>query len=378
MGDRQARAARVCGSSFCGRRESHEACRGLTGAGCTWSPAEQSSDFSLCAFDWGFDLSKTKRRTTQTEVCATGEAIMFAEFKGCGTAMVTPFQKDLSLDEQSLRQLIRRQIAGGINFLVPCGTTGESPTLAHEEHLRVVAIPLEEAKGKVPVLGGAGGYDTRKVIEMAREIERMGADGILSVTPYYNKPTQEGLYQHYKAIASSIPLPIILYNVPPRTNVNIEPATLRRLAEIENIIGVKEASGNIAQMTQVIQQVPEQFIVLSGDDALALPLVAMGGRGLISVASNEIPAEMTRLVRLCLTGEFATARALQRKLLPLIEVNFIETNPSPVKAAMAEMGLLEPVWRLPLVPPRPENLAKIRAVLESLALLEKAHVANRT
>jgi 4-hydroxy-tetrahydrodipicolinate synthase len=292
--------------------------------------------------------------------------------------MVTPFRKDLSLDEDALRRLIRRQIAGGINFLVPCGTTGESPTLTHEEHLRVVAITIEEAKGKVPVLGGAGGYDTAKVIHMVREIERMGADGILSVTPYYNKPTQEGLYQHYKAIASSISLPIILYNVPPRTNVNIEPATLRRLAEIENIIGVKEASGNIAQMTQVIQQVPEQFIVLSGDDALTLPLVAMGGRGLISVASNEIPAEMTRLVRLCLTGEFATARALQRKLLPLIEVNFIETNPSPVKAAMAEMGLLEPVWRLPLVPPRPENLAKIRAVLESLALLEKAHVANRT
>ena len=303
---------------------------------------------------------------------------MFTGFRGCGTAMVTPFRKDSSLDEDALRRLIRRQIAGGINFLVPCGTTGESPTLTHEEHLRVVAITLEEAKGKVPVLGGAGGYDTRTVIEMAREIERMGADGILSVTPYYNKPTQEGLYHHYKAIASSISLPIILYNVPPRTNVNIEPATLRRLSEIENIIGVKEASGNIAQMTQVIQQVPEQFIVLSGDDALTLPLLAMGGRGLISVASNEIPAEMTRLVQLCLTGEFATARALQRKLLPLMEVNFIETNPTPVKAAMAEMGLLEPVWRLPLVPPRPENQAKIRAALESLALLERVHVANRT
>jgi len=303
---------------------------------------------------------------------------MFAEFKGCGTAMVTPFQKDLSLDEQSLRKLIRRQIAGGINFLVPCGTTGESPTLSHEEHLRVVAITIEEARGKVPVLGGAGGYDTRKVIEMAREIERMGADGILSVTPYYNKPTQEGLYHHYKAIASAISLPIILYNVPPRTNVNIEPATLRRLSEIENIIGVKEASGNIAQMTQVIQQVPEDFIVLSGDDALTLPLVAMGGRGLISVTSNEIPTEMTRLVQLCLDGEFKTARALLRKLLPLIEVNFIETNPTPVKAGMAEMGLLEPVWRLPLVPPRTESVAKIRSVLESLALLERVHVANRT
>ncbi len=303
---------------------------------------------------------------------------MFAEFKGCGTAMVTPFQKNLSLDEQSLRKLIRRQIAGGINFLVPCGTTGESPTLSHEEHLRVVAITIEEAKGKVPVLGGAGGYDTRKVIEMAREIERMGADGILSVTPYYNKPTQEGLYHHYKAIASAISLPIILYNVPPRTNVNIEPATLRRLSEIENIIGVKEASGNIAQMTQVIQQVPEDFIVLSGDDALTLPLVAMGGRGLISVTSNEIPTEMTRLVQLCLDGEFKTARALLRKLLPLIEVNFIETNPTPVKAGMAEMGLLEPVWRLPLVPPRTESVAKIRSALESLALLERVHVANRT
>jgi 4-hydroxy-tetrahydrodipicolinate synthase len=303
---------------------------------------------------------------------------MFTAFRGCGTAMVTPFRTDLSLDEDALRRLIRRQIAGGINFLVPCGTTGESPTLTHEEHLRVVAITIEEAKGRVPVLGGAGGYDTRKVIEMAREIQRLGADGILSVTPYYNKPTQEGLYHHYQAIASTIALPIILYNVPPRTNVNIEPATLRRLAEIENIIGVKEASGNIAQMTQVMQQVPEQFIVLSGDDALTLPLVAMGGRGLISVASNEIPTEMTRLVQLCLDGEFKTARALQRKLLPLIEVNFIETNPTPVKAGMAEMGLLEPVWRLPLVPPRPENLAKIRSVLESLALLERVHVANRT
>ena len=303
---------------------------------------------------------------------------MSAEFKGCGTALVTPFRKDLSLDEEALRRLLRRQIAGGIHFLVPCGTTGESPTLSHDEHLRIVAITIEEAKGKVPVLGGAGGYDTHKVIEMAREIERLGADGILSVTPYYNKPTQEGLYHHFKAIASAVSLPIILYNVPPRTNVNIDPPTLRRLAEIENIIGVKEASGNIAQMTQTIQQVPEEFIVLSGDDALTLPLVAMGGRGLISVTSNEIPTEMTRLVQLCLEGEFKTARALQRKLLPLIEVNFMETNPTPVKAGMAELGLLEPVWRLPLVPPRTETQAKIRSVLESLALLERAHVANRT
>jgi 4-hydroxy-tetrahydrodipicolinate synthase len=284
----------------------------------------------------------------------------------------------LSLDEETLRRLVRRQIAAGINFLVPCGTTGESPTLSHEEHLRVVAIAIEEAKGKAPVLAGAGGYDTRHVIELAREAERMGADGILSVTPYYNKPTQEGLYHHFKAIAESTSLPIILYNVPPRTNVNIDPPTLRKLSEIENIIGVKEASGNISQITQVIQQVPEDFLVFSGDDALTLPLVAMGGRGIISVASNEIPAEMTRLAQLCLAGNFKEARAMQRKWLPLLEVNFIETNPTPVKAAMAEMGLLEPVFRLPLVPPRTENLAKIRAVLESLALLERVHVANRS
>ena len=300
---------------------------------------------------------------------------MFRGFVGCGTAMVTPFRKDLSLDESTLRVLVRRQIQAGINFLVPCGTTGESPTLSHEEHLRVVAITLEEAKGKVPVLAGAGGYNTQHVIETARECERLGADGILSVTPYYNKPTQEGLYQHFKAIASAVSLPIILYNVPPRTNVNIDPPTLRRLAEIENIIGVKEASGNISQITQVIQQVPENFLVLSGDDALTLPIAAMGGRGIISVASNEIPAEMTQLAQLCLAGDFADARALHRKWLPLMEINFVESNPIPVKAAMAEMKLLAPVWRLPLVPPKAENLARIRGVLESLKLSERMHAA---
>jgi 4-hydroxy-tetrahydrodipicolinate synthase len=302
---------------------------------------------------------------------------MFRGFIGCGTAMVTPFKKDLSLDEDTLRVLVRRQIKAGVNFLVPCGTTGESPTLSQEEHLRVVAITIEEAKGKVPVLAGAGGYNTHQVIETARECERLGADGILSVTPYYNKPTQEGLFHHFKAIAESISLPIILYNVPPRTNVNIDPPTVRRLSEIENIIGVKEASGSISQITQVIQQVPEDFLVLSGDDALTLPIAAMGGKGIISVASNEIPAEMARLAQLCQAGNFAEARAMQSKWLPLMEINFVETNPVPVKAAMAEMGLLEPVFRLPLVPPRSENLAKIRSVLESLAILERAHVANR-
>src|SRR3984885_14811565 len=303
---------------------------------------------------------------------------MFRGFVGCGTALVTPFQKDLSLAEETLRKLVRRQIAAGINYLVPCGTTGESPTLSYEEHLRVVAITLEEAKGKVPVLAGAGGYNTHHVIETARECERMGAEGILSVTPYYNKPTQEGLYHHFKAIAASISIPIILYNVPPRTNVNIDPGTVRQLSEIENIIGVKEASGSISQITQVFQQVPENFLVFSGDDAITLPLVAMGGKGIISVASNVIPGEMTSFAQLCLAGNFAEARAWLRKWMPLLEVNFVETNPTPVKAAMAEMGLLEPVYRLPLVPPRTENVAKIRTVLESLALIERVHVANRS
>jgi 4-hydroxy-tetrahydrodipicolinate synthase len=267
---------------------------------------------------------------------------------------------------------VRRQIEAGINFLVPCGTTGENPTLTRDEHLRVVEITLEEAKGKAPVLAGAGGYNTAEVIELAREIERLGADGILSVTPYYNKPTQEGLYQHYRAIAAAVPLPIVVYSVQGRTGVNVEPATLKRLAGIDNIAGVKEASGNIAQMANILWQVPERFAVLSGDDAVTLPLIALGGRGLISVASNEIPAEMTELVRLCLANDFPAARRLQSRWLPLMEVNFVETNPIPVKAAMALMGLLEPVWRLPLVPPKAESLARIEKVLAETGLLVHA------
>jgi 4-hydroxy-tetrahydrodipicolinate synthase len=297
-------------------------------------------------------------------------------FTGCGTALVTPFRADQSLDEATLRRLVRRQIEAGVNFLVPCGTTGESPTLTREEHLRVIEITLDEAKGRVPVLGGAGGYNTREVIELARELEQLGVDGILSVTPYYNKPTQEGLYQHYKAIAAAIPLPIIVYSVQGRTGVNVEPATLARLAAIDNIAGVKEASGNITQMASVIHQVPPEFIVLSGDDAVTLPLMALGGRGIVSVVSNEIPAEMTQLAQLCLAGDFAGARAVQRKYLPLMEVNFIESNPIPVKAALALMGLLEPVYRLPMVPPKEENLTRIEKVLESVGLLGRVTVAG--
>jgi 4-hydroxy-tetrahydrodipicolinate synthase len=290
-------------------------------------------------------------------------------FTGCGTALVTPFRKDQSLDEDVLRRLVRRQIEAGIDFLVPCGTTGESPTLTRAEHLRVIEITLEEAKGEARVLGGAGGYNTAEVIELARELEHLGVDGILSVTPYYNKPTQEGLYQHYKAIAAAIPLPIVVYSVQGRTGVNVEPATLKRLAEIDNIVGVKEASGNISQMAAVVHHVPERFAVLSGDDAITLPLIALGGRGIVSVVSNEIPAEMTRLTHLAMAGDFAGARAVQRGWLPLMEVNFVESNPIPVKAAMALMGLIEPVWRLPMTPPSPQNQAKIEAVLKSLGLL---------
>ena len=290
-------------------------------------------------------------------------------FQGCGTAIVTPFQQDLRLDEMGLRALVRRQIEAGIHFLVPCGTTGESPTLTHAEHLRVVEITLEEAKGKVPVMAGCGGYSTAEVCALARELEAMGADGLLSVTPYYNKPTQEGLYQHYRAIASATRLPIVVYSVQGRTGVNVEPLTLQRLAGIDNIVGVKEASGNISQMASVLYHVPADFAVLSGDDSITIPLISLGGRGVISVASNEIPGPMSQIARLALDGDFAGARALQRLYLPLMEVNFVESNPGPVKYAMARMGLLEPVWRLPLVPPSEASRKKIDAVLEQCGLL---------
>jgi 4-hydroxy-tetrahydrodipicolinate synthase len=238
--------------------------------------------------------------------------------------------------------------------------------------LRVVEITVEEAKGQVPVLAGAGGYNTHEVIELAKEIEHLGADGILSVTPYYNKPTQEGLYQHYCAIAAAIRLPIVVYSVQGRTGVNVEPATLARLAAVENIVGVKEASGNISQMANVIHEVPADFTVLSGDDSITIPLVALGGRGVISVVSNEIPGPMTKLAQCCLRGDFEGARAIQARYLPLMNINFVESNPIPVKAAMALMGLLEPIYRLPMCPPSPASLARIEKVLESVGSVSVA------
>jgi len=296
-------------------------------------------------------------------------------FTGCGTAMVTPFRRDLSLDEETLRKLIRRQLEAEINFLVPCGTTGENPTLTRAEHLRVVEITLEEAKGKVRVLAGAGGYNTREVVELAQELERLGADGILSVTPYYNKPSQEGLYQHFRAIAEAIRIPIVVYSVQGRTGVNVEAATLARLAQIENIVGVKEASGNIGQMANILHEVPPGFVVLSGDDSVTIPLMALGGRGVISVVSNELPGAMTQLAQACLKGDFEIARQIQRRYLPLMNVNFIESNPGPVKAAMGMMGLIDPVYRLPLVPPNAASLAKIENVLGSLGLLAQGRIS---
>jgi 4-hydroxy-tetrahydrodipicolinate synthase len=287
-------------------------------------------------------------------------------FTGCGTALVTPFRQDLSLDEATLRALVQRQISEGIDFLVPCGTTGESPTLTHAEHLRVVEITLEEAKGKVPVVAGAGGYNTAEVVALAKELAAMGVDGLLSVTPYYNKPTQEGLYQHYVAIASAVKTPIVVYSVAGRTGVNVEPATLKRLAAIDNIVAVKEASGNISQMARVIHEVPESFHVLSGDDSITIPLTALGGKGIISVVSNQIPREMTLLALKARLGEYDVARILQRRWLPLMEANFVESNPIPVKYLMAKMGLLEPVWRLPMCPPAAATMAKLDALWEEL------------
>jgi 4-hydroxy-tetrahydrodipicolinate synthase len=298
-------------------------------------------------------------------------------FTGCGTALITPFRRDLSLDEDAFRRLVRRQIDAGVDFLVPCGTTGESPTLTQEEQNRVVEITVEEAGGKKPVVAGAGGNNTAHVIETAREFAARGARGILSVAPYYNKPTQEGLYQHYKAIAEAVSLPIIVYNIPGRTGVNVEPSTLARLAQIDNIVGVKEATGNISGMAVVCASVPKDFAVLSGDDAITLPLMALGGHGVISVAANEIPAEMTQIAKLANANDFAAARALHDRWFPLMEINFIETNPIPVKSALAQMGLCEPVFRLPMVPPKPENLLKIRGVLESSGLLNQKIYAAR-
>jgi 4-hydroxy-tetrahydrodipicolinate synthase len=293
---------------------------------------------------------------------------MRTDFSGVGTALITPFTRTGALDEAAVRTLARRQVDAGVHVLVPCGTTGESPTLSADERRRIVEIAVEEAAGRARVLAGAGGYDTRDVVHAAGEMAKAGAHGILSVTPYYNKPTPDGLVEHYKAIAGATALPVVLYNVPGRTGCNIDPATLVRLAAIPNVVGVKEASGNITQIAEICRSVPPDFLVLSGDDAIALPLMALGGRGVISVASNEVPAEMVQMVESAERGDFAVARRWHEKLLPLMQINFVESNPIPVKFAMSAMGLCEEVYRLPMVPPRQASKEKILEAMRAFGL----------
>jgi 4-hydroxy-tetrahydrodipicolinate synthase len=294
---------------------------------------------------------------------------MNRDLRGCGTALVTPFKRDGSLDLDALRRLVKFQLRGGIHFLVPCGTTGETPTLEHDEYLAVIRTVVEEVQGRVPVVPGVTGNSTAKVVRMSREVAALGVNAILSAAPYYNKPTQEGIYQHFKAIAEAAGIPVVLYNVPGRTSSNIEPATLARLAKLPNIAAVKEASGSITQQMDVLAQAPPGFLVFSGDDAFTFPLMALGGKGIISVASNEIPGPMSRLAELMLDGNIEEARRLHFELLPLMQVNFIESNPIPVKAALAMMGMVQEVYRLPLVPMKPENRARLEKVLESQGLL---------
>jgi len=293
---------------------------------------------------------------------------MRTQFTGVGTALITPFTKSGALDEAAVRRLAKRQIDGGVHFLVPLGTTGETPTLNEAERRRTIEIVMEEARGKVPVMAGIGGNVTTECVGLAKEMYKLGVQGLLSVTPYYNKPTPEGLFQHFSAVADATPLPIVLYNVPGRTGCNMEAPTLARMATIKNIIGVKEASGNMQQMAEIVRAVPDNFLVLSGDDAMTVPLMAIGGRGLISVASNSIPTEMAQMVEACEKGDYRLARQMHQKLLPLMLGNFVESNPGPVKFSMAAMGLCEEAYRLPTVSPRPAAQEKILAFMKELGL----------
>lgn len=287
------------------------------------------------------------------------------QLRGCGTAIVTPFRRDETIDEAALKRLIEYQLEGGVDFLVACGTTGESVTMTEDEQARVVQLTIETVKGRIPVVAGAGGYNTREVIEKIERYATLGADAILSVTPYYNKPTQEGLFQHYRAIAESSALPIILYNVPGRTGCNLEPALVARLAEFETIVGIKEASGNISQIGEIASLVDDSFLIFAGDDSVVLPVAALGGVGVISVASNLLPRDVSRLTHASVDGRLEEARALYRQLTPIFKAMFIESNPGPVKAALAMIGLIEEVYRLPMVPLSPANRAALEKVIMS-------------
>ena len=302
------------------------------------------------------------------------------QLHGCGTALVTPFRQDGSLDDAALRNLVTWQIESGIDFLVPCGTTGETPTLTRDEWLHVIDTTIEVAAGRVPIVAGATSNATHEAVEKAKELaSRPGVNAILTASPYYNKPTQEGQYRHFRAIAEAVvDKAVILYNVPGRTASNLEPATLARLAEIPNIVGVKEASGSMTQIAEVIHSLPATFLVFSGDDALTLPVIALGGVGIISVASNEIPHEMAALTRAALNNDWATARSLNRKYLPLMQANFIESSPLPVKAVLAMMGKMEEIYRLPLVPMRCDMRSRLQRVVTDVGLVPKPAAAPAT
>jgi len=297
--------------------------------------------------------------------------------RGCATALVTPFKSDGAIDDERLRALVDRQISGGVGLLVPCGTTGESATMTEAEDAQVIATTINVARGRAKVIAGAGSNSTASAIEYSQRCRDAGADAVLQVAPWYNKPTQEGLYAHFRAIAEAVPdLPIMLYNVPGRTSSNIAAQTTLRLArDCENIVAVKEASGNISQIMEILSGRPKGFTVLSGDDAVTLPLIALGAHGIVSVASNEVPDLMSRMTELALTGQWDEARELHYRLLPLMEINFIESSPGPVKAAMAMMGLLEENFRLPLVPITDQSRAKVREVLSGLGLLTSAQAS---
>jgi 4-hydroxy-tetrahydrodipicolinate synthase len=291
-------------------------------------------------------------------------------FQGTGTAMITPFKSDGSIDENALRRFVDFQIEGGVDMLLPCGTTGEGATLEPDETDRVVQIVIEQSRGRVPVIVGAGTNSTAKAVKMTKRAKKLGADGVLSVGPYYNKPTQQGYYEHFKAIAESEEIPVIVYNVPGRTGGNIEATTMLRLAEIPNIAAVKEASGNLGQIMDVIRDAPSGFRILSGDDALTLAVIALGGHGVVSVVSNEAPGMMAAITDAALEGDLAKAREIHYKLLPLMNANFIESNPIPVKAALAVMGLIEETYRLPLVPMSAANREKFLKIVEKLGLVQ--------
>jgi len=293
------------------------------------------------------------------------------KLRGCGTAIVTPFKADGSIDEPALRSFVDWQVTEGIDFLVPCGNTGETPTLTKDEWLRVINITIEVVNGRVPIVAGATSNCTWEAVEKAQTVAKIkGVDYILSASPYYNKPTQEGQYQHFKAIAEAVDKPIMLYNVPGRTSVNIEVATLVRLAELKNIVAVKEASGSISQIADVVAAVPKDFLVFSGDDALTLPVISLGGVGIVSVASNEIPKEMSQMTRAALENRWDDARQLERKFLALMQANFIESNPMPVKAVLAMMGKMEENYRLPMLKMKSDTRAKLQKIAEACGVVK--------